>query len=548
MKLFKWRWLKYDFIGFAVAVMFAGISFTPSLLPRPPLLQGVIAGLAAVSGYIFGCLLTWLLRHLISWRPSAKTVKYAWFVLLGATVVTAAVMLPLGNHWQNQLHESMGLDAPPVVASPGIFIITAIIFIGFIALGRGIRALARLIAKPVRRVVPQRIVRPVSAVLAIFLLYTAIDGVLFRYINEGVNSTFSLSDGGTDDGSTQPEAAERSGSPGSLNTWESLGRTGRNFVAQGPTVEELSDFSGAPAQLPIRAYAGLESANSTRARAESAVQDMEQAGGFQREAIVVNTTTGTGWINESSAAAVEYLFNGDVAQVGIQYSYLPSWISYLGDQDKAQKAGRELFEAVYDVWAELDEDNRPELYVFGESLGSYGSESAFSGIHDLVNRTDGAVWVGPTSFNELHERLVDERDAGSPAWLPIVDGGETVRFVTSPEQLVRPNPVWEHPRVVYLQHPSDPIVWWTPDLFFSKPDWLREDAAQGVSEMTWIPGVTFWQLAADLPFAIDVPDGYGHNYAIDLADMWVAVADPDDWSQTDTERLREAVDGLVRPD
>lgn len=191
MKLFKWRWLKYDFIGFAIAVLFAGISFTPSLLPRPPLLQGVIAGLAAVSGYIFGCLLSWLLRHLISWRPSARTVKYSWFVLLGATVVTAAVMLPLGNHWQNQLHDSMGLEAPPVVASPGIFIITAIIFIGLIALGRGIRALARLIAKPVRRVVPQRIVRPVSAVLAIFLLYTAIDGVLFRYINEGVNSTFS---------------------------------------------------------------------------------------------------------------------------------------------------------------------------------------------------------------------------------------------------------------------------------------------------------------------------------------------------------------------
>src|SRR5699024_12527748 len=114
---------------------------------------------------------------------------------------------------------------------PGIFIITAIIFIGLIALGRGIRALARLIAKPVRRVVPQRIVRPVSAVLAIFLLYTAIDGVLFRYINEGVNSTFSLSDGGTDDGAFQPEAAEPSASPGSLNTWESLRRTGRNSAS-----------------------------------------------------------------------------------------------------------------------------------------------------------------------------------------------------------------------------------------------------------------------------------------------------------------------------
>src|SRR5699024_11714315 len=74
-----------------------------------------------------------------------------------------------------------------------------------------------------------------------------------------------------------------------------------------------------------------------------------------------------------------------------------------------------------------DLDNRPKLYVFGESLGSYGSEAAFSSIHDVVNRTDGAVWVGPTSFNELHERLVDARDPGSPAWLPIVDRSEERR-------------------------------------------------------------------------------------------------------------------------
>src|SRR5699024_5356710 len=132
MKLFKWRWLKYDFIGFAIAVLFAGISFTPSLLPRPPLLQRVIAGLAAVSGYIFGCLLSWLLRHLIARRASARSVNKSWSVLLGATVITAAVMLELVKHWQNQIHDSLGLEAPPVVASPRSFISTAIIFIGCI--------------------------------------------------------------------------------------------------------------------------------------------------------------------------------------------------------------------------------------------------------------------------------------------------------------------------------------------------------------------------------------------------------------------------------
>ncbi|HLR55891.1 MAG TPA: alpha/beta-hydrolase family protein, partial [Actinomycetales bacterium] len=324
------------------------------------------------------------------------------------------------------------------------------------------------------------------------------------------------------------------------------GRTGRNFVAGGPTSEQLTAFSGAPAMEPIRAYAGLDSGATTRERADIAVADLDRAGGFERGAIVVNTTTGTGWINESSTAAVEYIFNGDVAQIGMQYSYLPSWISYLADRDKAIAAGQELFEAVFAAWSQLPESSRPELYVFGESLGSYGSEAAFSSLADVVNRTDGALWVGPPSFNELHQRLVAEREPGTPQWLPIVDDGTTVRFVASPGDLSRPDADWDQPRVAYLQHPSDPIAWWSPDLLLRRPQWLTEDAPEGVSKMTWLPGVTFWQITADLPFAIEVPDGYGHNYGTELADLWVAIIEPEDWDQSDTVQLREAVTGLVR--
>ena len=37
----------------------------------------------------------------------------------------------------------------------------------------------------------------------------------------------------------------------------------------------------------------------------------------------------------------------------MEYSYLPSWLSYLVDQDRARDAGRELFDAVYARWSEL---------------------------------------------------------------------------------------------------------------------------------------------------------------------------------------------------
>ena len=55
---------------------------------------------------------------------------------------------------------------------------------------------------------------------------------------------------------------------------------------------------------------------------------------------------------------------------------------------------------------------------------------------------------------------------------------------------------WQGTRVLFLQHPSDPIVWWSPDLLFSKPDWLAEPAGTDrTSAMRWYPIVTFWQVA-----------------------------------------------------
>ncbi len=97
----------------------------------------------------------------------------------------------------------------------------------------------------------------------------------------------------------------------------------------------------------------------------------------------------------------------------------------------------------------------------------------------------------------------------------------------------------EHPRVVYLQHASDPIAWWTPDLLFSKPDWLSEPRGYDVLPQTrWIPVVTFLQVSADMAVAVDVPDGHGHRYVADVADGWAAVLPPPGWTPDKTAKLR----------
>ena len=81
---------------------------------------------------------------------------------------------------------------------------------------------------------------------------------------------------------------------------------------------------------------------------------------------------------------------------------------------------------------------RPKLYVFGESLGTFGGEAAFSGLADIQNRTDGVLWAGPPNFNDLWRGIVADRQSGSPEWLPVVDDGRTVRFADEASDLAKP--------------------------------------------------------------------------------------------------------------
>jgi uncharacterized membrane protein len=228
----------------------------------------------------------------------------------------------------------------------------------------------------------------------------------------------------------------------------------------------------------------------------------------------------------------------------MQYSYLPSWLSFLVDKQRARQAGRDLFNEVYGAWSQLPIGQRPRLLVFGESLGSFGAESAFSGVDDIRNRVDGMLLVGPPNRNELWREIVADRDDGSPEVLPTYDQGEVVRFAAVPAtDLRQPPTAWDRPRVVYLQHPSDPIVWWTPRLILSRPDWLAEPRGADVAPaMRWFPFVTFWQVTADMAFSTGVPAGHGHNYGAAAAAAWADIAPPDGWTAQRTAALTEVIE------
>ena len=243
--------------------------------------------------------------------------------------------------------------------------------------------------------------------------------------------------------------------------------------------------------------------------------------------------------------SVEYLVGGDSAAVAMQYSYLPSWMSYLVDKARAREAGRELFDAVYDRWSKLPLNDRPRLVVAGESLGSFGGETAFSGEYDLRNRTGGAVFAGPPNFNTLFREFVDDRDEDSDEVAPVYRDGRTVRFTDDPSQSIEPTTgAWAGSRVLYLLHPSDPVILWSPQLMYARPDWLEEPRGDDVVDaMRWIPFVTFWQVTADMPFAANVPDGHGHVYTTQYVDAWASVLQPLGWTDGQADRLRDILRG-----
>jgi uncharacterized membrane protein len=519
--------------------VFAALSFTPSLLPRPAAYQGFVAGVNAAIGYALGVMVAWVWREYAD-RDAHRSSSRARRAFAITAPLVLLVALLLGMRWQHQSSALIGTDPESVPAAVLIPIVGVLVFVVFVALGRTLRTAYQKLAAYLDRHMGHRAARATGIVVLAVALFLAATGLAWNWTVRALDGSLAVGDLTTPSGIIEPATGLRSGGPESLIPWDSMGRQGRIFVGEGPSAEDISDLTGTPALEPIRIYAGTGSADTIEAAARLAVDDLERAGGFSRANLLVTTTTGTGWVEPSSASSFEYLSGGDSAIVSMQYSHLPSWLSYMVDHTKARLAGRDLFDAVYERWSQLPVDHRPRLFVFGESLGAFGGENAFSGESDLANRTSGALFVGPPSFSPLYREFVDSRDRGSPEIEPIYRDGRTIRFANRASKSIPPeDEPWSGARVLYLQHPSDPITWWSPDLVLHRPDWLEEPRGSDVSgSMRWLPVVTFWQVTADLALGFSTPPGHGHNYSGEHVDGWNAILRPTGWTSEMLDELR----------
>ncbi|AEF39149.1 alpha/beta hydrolase [Hoyosella subflava] len=549
-----WYSLRLDLTGLAMAGLFFAWSLTPSLLPREWQYQGLVSGISLAAGYAAGVLLSWFSRSvifpLLEWpAPSRKVVWWLRGLVGGATLILMVSALIAAAGWQNEITSLLGMEGTTTTGYLRTGALSLAIAAAIILTARALRVCVRVVGGGIRRLLhlPEPLVNAVGIVVVAAVVITLVDGVLVRGMVTFANSAFSVQNETMDARVIQPTEPERSGSPDSLVPWDTLGRQGRSMVSGGLRAAELETATGRPAIEPIRAYVGLDSADSRAAQADLAVRELVRTGAFEREVLVVASTTGTGWINPSAMQSLELIYGGDTAIVGVQYSFLPSALSFLVDRDVAADTGKELFDAVHEEWLRHDPEARPRLYVFGESLGSFGSEAAFDGLADLREKVSGALWVGPVNSNSLWRSLTERRDPGSPAIQPTYAGGLVVRFANRVEDLeaIDEGAPWLEPRVLYLQHPTDPVVWWSPELLFQRPDWLREPPGYDVSpSMQWRPIVTFWQVSADLANAARIPHGHGHLYSSSILDGWLAIGTPDGWTDADTEQARDILGSI----
>ncbi len=559
--LVVWAWslLRLKFVGMAFGALFFCLSLTPSLLPRDWVFQGLIGGINAGFGYGLGVLIgkaTYrVLLHNARWWPPRASVLF-WLkaaVVVIAPTASVLMLIPAAS-WQRQVSALMGIEGPTTLGYLRTLLVAVAVGALLVSTCRvlidAVKLLARMLIRRWR--VHDEVALFIGTAMVVALLIMLINGVLVRGFFAGANALSQPRDAADPAGLSQPMLPEKSGSPMSLAPWDSLGYQGRDFVATGPHAADLARVNGKPAKEPIRVYAGLNTAPDDKGRLAVLVAELERTGAFTRKLLVIAPGTGTGWIDPVAASSLEMMYNGDTAIVGLQYSYLPSWVSFLADRQKSEDSGRMLIESVHQRWQQLPPDHRPKLVLYGESLGSMAGQAAFGWLPDIRRMGfDAVLWVGPPQASPMWHALIARRDPHTTEVRPRYDNGRTVRFseAIDPADIAGvAGPPWAGTRVLFLQHPSDPVVWWSPDLLFGRPDWLVEPrGADRSASMHWYPVVTFWQVSADLTNAEGMPGGHGHDYSNTILDGWAAVLPPDGWTAADTQRIRGALMSEPKP-
>ena len=521
-----------SFLGVIAALAMYAVSVSPSLMARSWAWHAVASGILVACGYVAGVVVQNVAQLVI--RLTGLTISASEPVELGFRIGIGALF---ALWWLYAVIQSYrrARKAAALVNMPGetfgeYLLGTAGAVVVSWMLLRIVGALNGLCWMLIASL-DAHMPRPAAIVVSMVILFAIMFFLTSKVILRGGIGFFRRKaeqlNMRTARGIYQPVVPERSASPASSVTWESVGGQGRVFLGRGPSRLDIAQVCGGVAMEPIRVYSGMPTGGAgIEQAAATVVAELHRTGAFDRAVILIAASTGSGWVDEWQVQPLEFLTRGNCATASLQYSYVPSVLNWLTGLEPAQEASAALFAAVRAELDLMDEADRPALFVCGESLGAFASQSVFESFEDVLARVDGALWVGTPSFTPMHAALTAARHKGSPEVAPVVHNARRVRFVNEPSDLRtdlygRELGPWGFPRVVYAQHPSDPVVWWTNKLIWTQPDWLRERAGRDVSlNVEFTRFATYIQVLADLPVAGTAPGGHGHTYHEELIPLW----------------------------
>jgi uncharacterized membrane protein len=530
-------------LPFALVVGALGFvaALAPSMVPRGELLQGVVAGLGFVIGYGVGAAVVSVAR-LLELLPAASPGGSRTSVW-PAAIALAIIIFGLFKvaDWQDGVRAAMQMEPVETFRPIIVALVALVVALLLILIGRSFRRAWFIFSNFMLVVLPERAALLAGLVAASLLFWSIGSGVLMRGLVDGLDASYAKIDALIPADTSPPVSRLKSGSSASLVSWSSLGAQGREHMLAAPSGAEISDLTGRPALEPIRVYAGVNSAADPVQRARLALEELKRTGAFERGTIVIATPTGTGWVDPAATAPLEYLLRGDVATVSVQYSYLPSWLSLFVEPERGAETAREVFRAVYGHWAALPPDRRPRLFLFGLSLGALNSDLSVDVYDILAAPFNGALWAGPPFPSRTWNAVVKARDPATPVWQPRYSDGRMFRFTTQENTLADGHAPWGPLRIVYLQYPSDPIVFFEPASLIHRPRIAMEPRPRDVSpNLSWVPFVSYVQMAVDMVTAAGTPRGFGHVYSAEhYLNGWIALTDPEDWTDQDLDRLRQ---------
>lgn len=486
--------------GFFVACFLFLESLRPVLLPLNIKSQIIFSSIVIAIGYDLGLLLEFAIFKLGFSKIFIKNrKKYILIILIGILTVfqTQTYLTSQQKHFA-----SFGITRiPPNLYEMilGSFILALII----LQIGKIIRIFGKFCAKHIRKPKIRVIAYSLVLILTTGLGYLALTFSIFALqVSLDISSRTKAIE-------RQPINSEfRSSGLNSIISWEGLGQKGKEFVS---TEEALSDIgiSNLPKKEmePIRIYAGIGNEPNLEKRVEIIMKEFERTKAFKRSVITMFTPSGSGWVNPVAVDSVEYITKGNSASVSLQYSNNQAIVQYIKDPKIPGKASALLFSKIRERLDLLQEDQRPKLYIYGESLGSLGSQEIFKNVpqNKIGESINGALWVGSPYSGPLWRKFALQEN--------LKPTNSLIRVSAHSSDFKENTAIWGPTRIAFLYNASDPIVWSDPDLIFKYPAWLKEPRSPELSyDVRWMPLLTYGHTWFELFSAKNLPSGFGHSY------------------------------------